>query len=76
MVAAIGSLEAAKDGLRALQDAVYPGKVVIFPNIQPLALTALKDLEKTLPEVFEKLKNGRVWTKEAERALINALGKD
>ena len=75
-VAAIGSLEAAKDGLRALQDAVYPGKVVIFPNIQPLALTALKDLEKTLPEVFEKLKNGRVWTKEAERALINALGKD
>lgn len=71
-VAAIGSLEAAKDGLRALQEAVYPGKVVIFPNIKPLPLTALPDLKKVLPGVAAKLKNGREWTTECERALFDA----
>ncbi len=72
-VAAIGSLEAAKDGLRALREAVYPGKVVIFPNIKPLPLTALPDLKKVLPGVAAKLKNGREWTTECERALLDAL---
>ena len=72
-VAAIGSLEAAKDGLRALQEAVYPGKVVIFPNIRPLPLTGLPDLKKILPEVAAKLKNGREWTTDCERALFDAL---
>ena len=75
-VAAIGSLEAAKDGLQALKDAVYPGKVVIFPNIKPLPLTAVKDLKSVLPEVHTKLKNGREWTKLAEEALFNILGKE
>jgi threonine dehydrogenase-like Zn-dependent dehydrogenase len=72
-VAAIGSLEAAKDGLRALQEAVYPGKVVIFPNIKPLPLTGLPDLKKILPGVAAKLRNGREWTTECERALLDAL---
>lgn len=72
-VAAIGSLEAAKDGLKALKEAVFPGKVVIFPNIKPLPLTALPDLKKVLPGVAAKLKNGREWTTECERALIDAL---
>lgn len=72
-VAAIGSLEAAKDGLKALKDAVFPGKVVIFPNIKPLPLTALPDLGKVLPGVAAKLKNGREWTTDCERALFDAL---
>jgi len=75
-VAAIGSLEAAKDGLQALEDAVYPGKVVIFPNIKPLPLTAVKDLKSVLPDVHSKLKNGREWSKSAEEALFNILGKE
>ena len=33
-VAAVGSLEAVKDGLQALMDATFPGKVVIFPTYQ------------------------------------------
>jgi len=72
-VAAIGSLEAAKDGLRALQEAVYPGKAVIFPNIKPLPLTALPDLKKVLPGVAAELRNGREWTTACERALFDAL---
>ena len=72
-VAAVGSLEAVKDGLQALMDSTFPGKVVIFPHIKPFPLTSLADLEKTLPNVFAKLKNGREWTQEAEREFLETL---
>lgn len=72
-VAAIGSLEAVPDGLRALQDAEFPGKVVIYPNIKPLPLTGLPDLKNVLPKVYAKLKKGFEWTKEAEQELLNEM---
>ena len=72
-VAAIGSLSAAKDGMQALIDAKYPGKVVIYPNIRELPLTAVADLEKILPHVAAKLKYGRMWTKEAEKVLLEEM---
>jgi hypothetical protein len=72
-VAAVGSLEAAKDGLQALVDASYPGKVVIYPNIRALPLTNVADIGELLPEVGAKLKDGRSWTKEAEEAFLTAM---
>jgi len=75
-VAAVGSLSAAKDGMQALVDAVYPGKVVIFPNIRELPLTSVADLGSILPNVAEKLKDGRTWTKEAEKAFIEEMAED
>ncbi|MFN2304115.1 MAG: alcohol dehydrogenase catalytic domain-containing protein [Anaerolineales bacterium] len=75
-VAAVGSLSAAKDGLQALIDATYPGKVVIFPNIQELPLTSLPDLHEILPGVAAKLKDARTWTKEAEQEFLEVMSKD
>jgi hypothetical protein len=72
-IAAIGSLGAAKDGLRAIQDAVYPGKIVIYPHINEMPLTALPDLKRILPTVHALLRNGREWTVEAERELLRAM---
>ena len=72
-VAAVGSLEAAKDGLQALIDATYPGKVVIYPNIRKLPLTSVADIGEILPEVAAKLKDGRIWTKEAEETLLSMM---
>jgi threonine dehydrogenase-like Zn-dependent dehydrogenase len=72
-VAAVGSLSAAKDGMQALIDATYPGKVVIFPNIRELPLTSVQDLKEVLPRVAEKLKDGRTWTKEAEKAFLEEM---
>jgi len=72
-VAAIGSLSAAKEGMQALIDAKYPGKVVIYPNINELPLTAVSDLGKVLPNVAAKLKNMQTWTKEAEKALLEEM---
>jgi threonine dehydrogenase-like Zn-dependent dehydrogenase len=72
-VAAIGSLEAAREGLQAVQDTVFPGKIVIYPQIKPLPLTALPDLEHVLPTVHAKLKNGREWTVEAEQEFLRLM---
>jgi D-arabinose 1-dehydrogenase-like Zn-dependent alcohol dehydrogenase len=72
-VAAIGSLEAVPEGLQAVLDAKYPGKIVIFPNIKPLPLTAVSDLDKVLPTVFAKLDKGKTWTKAAEMELLNQM---
>jgi len=69
-VAAIGGIEAVKDGLGAVLDARFPGKTVIYPQIAGLPLTALPDLAATLPEVAAKLAPGHVWTREAEAALF------
>jgi L-sorbose 1-phosphate reductase len=72
-VAAIGGLETAAEGLQAVMDGKYPGKVVIFPQIQGLPLMGLKELKEKLPEVAAKLGENLMWTNEAEEALIDKL---
>ena len=73
LVAAVGSLSAARDGLRAVSDAVFPGKVVVFPQIKELPLTPLPELKDRLPTVYAKLKDGREWTKEAEEEFLRVM---
>ena len=73
LVAAIGSLTAAREGLQAVKDAVFPGKVVIFPHIKDLPLTPLPDLKDKLPSVYAKLKDGREWTVEAEEEFLRLM---
>jgi threonine dehydrogenase-like Zn-dependent dehydrogenase len=69
-VAAVGGLEAALDGIQAMMEGRYPGKVVIFPQLRRLPLTGVAELKQSLPEVAERLASGGVWTAEAEQALI------
>lgn len=72
-VAAVGSLSAARDGLQTVKDAVYPGKVLIYPHIKDLPITALQDLKGILPSVYAELKGGREWTVEAEQELLRVM---
>ncbi len=72
-VAAVGSLGAARDGLQAVSDASFPGKIVIYPQIKEMPLTTLGDLEKVLPSVYRKLRDGREWTVEAEREFLRLM---
>ncbi len=69
-VAAVGGMEAARDGVEAMMDGRYPGKVVIFPQLHGLPLTGIDELAEQYPDVAEKLAPGLVWTPEAEAALI------
>lgn len=68
-MAAVGGIDAMAEGVRAVKEARFPGKTVIFPHIQ-MPLTALTDLDKVMPSVFAKLKDGKFWTKEAEEELL------
>jgi len=73
LVVAVGSLSAARDGLQAVEEAVFPGKIVIYPHIQELPLTPLADLKHKLPTVYARLKDGREWTAEAEEELLRVM---
>lgn len=72
-VAAVGSLDAVRDGLQAVADATFPGKVVIFPHIKDLPLTPIWELKEKMPTVYAKLKNGREWTPEAEAEFLTLM---
>lgn len=69
-VAAIGGLPTAAAALEAVEHGTYPGKVIVFPQIQDLPLMGLKELKDKLPEVAAKLGEDFLWTREAEEALI------
>jgi threonine dehydrogenase-like Zn-dependent dehydrogenase len=68
--AAIGGMEAASEGLRAVKEQVFPGKTLIYPHISGLPLTQLSELKDRLPGVYAKLQDGKFWTKEAEEELL------
>jgi L-sorbose 1-phosphate reductase len=73
-VAAVAGLEGVDEGLRAVADGRFPGKVVIFPNLsKPLPLTALPELKQVLPSVYAKLDKDGTWTVEAEEELLRLL---
>ena len=72
IVGAVGGMRAAKDGLQALVDGSYSGKVLIFPQIHDLPLMGLNELKEKLPGVAEKLGPGDTWNDEAEKALFDS----
>lgn len=69
-VAAIGGLEAALEGLKAVKEGRFPGKIVIWPQLPALPLLSLEELGKHLPQVAAKLTAKGMWTKEAEEELL------
>ena len=69
-VAAIGGLGAAHAGLKAVKEASYPGKTVIYTQIPDLPLMALEEVPERIPELKGKLSPEGAWTKEAEAALL------
>jgi threonine dehydrogenase-like Zn-dependent dehydrogenase len=72
-VAAVAGLDGAPEGLRAVSQGTFPGKVVVYPHIRGLGLTPLVELKDTLPTVYAKLGEGEVWTVAAEAELLRLL---
>jgi hypothetical protein len=70
-VAAICGLEAAVDGIRAVENRLMAGKIIVYPDAAGLPLTPLELLGERLPKVAKCLKNG-LWSKEAEKELLKA----
>jgi threonine dehydrogenase-like Zn-dependent dehydrogenase len=67
---AVGGMEAAADGLRALMEGRFAGKIVIFPHLENLPLTAVADLADADPELGGALGSGGTWNADAEAVLF------
>lgn len=72
-VAAVGGIETANEGVRAMMEGRFTGKIIIFPQITGLPLTGIADLKNSYPGVAAKLGPGGVWTPQAEQALIESF---
>lgn len=69
-VAAIGGLFSAHEGLKAVKEARFPGKIVIYPQILDLPLIPLEKISEVLPEVGQYLSKDGTWTQQAEEKLL------
>jgi len=69
-LAAVGGIGAGQDGVRALLEGHYAGKVVIFPQLEGLALTGIDKLAESHPDIAAVLGPDNSWTNEAERVLF------
>ena len=69
-VAAIGGIDAARDGMQGLMDGRFPGKMVIYPQVEAFPLTALADLRSAAPKVYDLLGPRGAWTREAEAEFL------
>jgi len=68
-VAAVCDLENAAEGIRAVENRLVAGKIVVYPACRNLGLVTLKELGEKIPEVAAELKND-LWTKQAEEKLL------
>jgi threonine dehydrogenase-like Zn-dependent dehydrogenase len=76
VVAAVGGMNAAKEGMEAMMEGRYPGKIVIFPQIPDMPLMGLEELKQREPEIGALLGPGDTWTREAEAALFQKYWSD
>jgi hypothetical protein len=67
-------MEGVAEGLKAVANGRFAGKVVIYPNLsKPLPLTPLWELDKVLPAVAAKLDEDGMWTPAAEQELLREM---
>ena len=71
-VAAIGGLKQIPEGVQAMKDSLFPGKIVIYPHILDLPLTPLSCLKEKCPEVYRRLGANETWTMDAEKAFLES----
>lgn len=68
-VDAVSGMAGAIDGIRAVENRVMAGKIIVYPHLKELPLTPLSKLNEKFPSVAKKLKNG-IWTQAAEDELL------
>lgn len=73
-LAAIGGMEALKEGLEAVASGKFPGKTAILPGCANLPLTALSELAALDPELPDTFDENGYFTSATEAALIKKWG--
>jgi hypothetical protein len=60
-------------GLEGVISQAFPGKVVLYPQVQDFPVTRLEDLKDVLPGVYALLGPQHSWTVEAEAEFLKEL---
>lgn len=69
-LAAVGGIDAGRDGMQAVLEGRFAGKVMIFPQVAGVPLLGLDELAEQFPDIGDALGERGEWTTEAERRLI------
>ena len=69
----MGGIEAARDGLEALMEGRFAGKIVIFPQLTGLPLLELAELAENYPSIGALMDDGHSWTWAAEAEAVRDL---
>jgi len=72
-VAAVGGIGTAAEGLVALKEGRYPGKIAIFPQLVDLPLQSVDELAARYPTVASAMGPERIWNSSAEQALYAVM---
>ncbi len=56
-----------------MQDATYPGKIVVYPLVADFPLTGLTELKDKLPDAYQAPEEGSGWTNAAEEQLLEDM---
>jgi L-sorbose 1-phosphate reductase len=71
-LAAVGDMNAASRGMKALMDNTYTGKVIIFPFAKGMGLKSIRELARDLPDIQSLLLDGQYWTDAAEAVFLKS----
>ncbi len=69
-LAAVGGIEAARDGVEAVMQGRFAGKVMIFPQVSGVPLLGLAELAEQFPDIGAALGERGEWTPQAEQLLF------
>lgn len=73
VVAAVAGIHGVRDGLAAVREGRFLGKIVIYPQLTELPLLSVAEVAARYPPVGERLTRGRYWNREAEAELLRSL---
>ncbi len=71
-LAAVADMDSVSEGIEALIEGRYNGKVVVFPGAHGLGIKSVEELAEEIPEIKEHLIDGKYWTNEAEDVFLRS----
>jgi hypothetical protein len=69
-IAAVGGMYAAAEAIKATEDRIFPGRIIIYPQFIDLPLLSVKELGEKHPALVESLGERARWSAKAERSLL------
>ena len=72
-VAAVGGLNQVAEGIRAMEDRLFAGKIIIYPHVLDYPLISLHEFKEKDPGIYKLLGAGETWTKEAEDMFLEKV---